>query len=149
VKVDINEIDPRLANVEFVCEATSCEKQDLWSKFHFGVRSINGQRCTCGADDFTRYSWESDNMGLQIEVGRFFGHPVVILVWFVKVNGLNVMFWEDTSRVVDHDIIKEWLRDNVAPKWDHGQRLAHTDAINFHHVIHASKEKEKKIHESA
>ena len=140
MKQDINKIDSRLSDVEFVCEATSCERQNLWEKFHYG---LGGGKCTCGADKYPHLPWEQDSMGRLIQVGTCFGHPVVISVVFAKINGLNVMFWENTSRVVDREMIQKWLDDNVSPSWD-GGRIAHTNAMNFHHVIDASKEKERK-----
>ena len=44
---------------------------------------------------------------------------------------------EAVSRVVDSEMIEKWLLDNCSPSYDNGTRRAHTNAMNFHHVLDA------------
>jgi hypothetical protein len=118
--------DQFLKETEFVVEATHNESHLLWEKF-----------CTQSMykTELNKYNWEQINPGYLICVGDFHGFPVNISCFWYRINGVMVMFYEDVSRIVDHEMIKEWLKKNCAPRWDKGTRLAHTNATNFHNVL--------------
>ncbi len=115
-----------MLKTQFVVEATGCEVLMLWGQF-------STESMTKGKDN--TYTWVQHYQGHMITVGEFHGFPVTIALRWFTINGVLVMFWEPISRVVDHEMIKDWLLANCAPRWDHGTRLAHTNAMNFHHVL--------------
>lgn len=113
-------IDPRFADTVFVIEATSCEQQMLWE-----------------ANDKTkRLKWEPDSGGLFETIGEVAGRPICIFVFWAKLNGHRVAFWDATSQLVDYVMIETWWAKTCAPRYDGGHRLAATNATNFHHAIH-------------
>ena len=112
----------RLKDVVFVIEATSFEQLALWKEHSKQGKGI--------------IDWEEDNSGYAETVGEFGGYPVVINVSFARLNGYRIMFYYAMSKVVNHDMIKDWLKNNCNPKQDEGTRDAHADAMNFSHAIH-------------
>jgi hypothetical protein len=69
-------------------------------------------------------------------IGKLDKRPVCLSLFWWKINGVLIMVHNCTSQVVDHAMIEKWLEKNCAPRWDKGTRLAHTNADNFHHVLH-------------
>lgn len=115
--------DPRFKETFFLVEASSFERQCLWKRRH----------------DLT--SWEDQNSGYMGQIGILARRPVVISVFWARINGRLVGFWESTSQVVDHEMIEKWFEKNCAPpKWDNGTRRARCDAMNFHFCMHAIQE---------
>jgi hypothetical protein len=120
-------MDPRFAHTEYVVEATSAEKYFLW-ELHAG-----------------KNTWEQGSSGLVIEIGKLGGplqekRPIVICCWWERINGMNVLFWEATSQLVDYRMIEEWFKQNCYP-YEHGSgRAAKTDAMNFHSCLYYSKQ---------
>ncbi len=107
------------ANVEGVVEATRFEAFCLWKQWH----EENG------------YHWYSENHGPLITVGHLEGRPVAIAPLLHTVNGKCIMFLEATSVVVDWDMIREWLKENVPSVCD-GEYVKIWDAGNFHCLVH-------------
>lgn len=103
-----------------IVEATSCEKRSLWNEWH------------CDR----RYTWVADTAGYGICVGEFGGMEVWISISWATVNGVHVMFYEDTSMVVDHRLINQW-KDQIIEsiKNESGAKVVCSDAANFHNVF--------------
>lgn len=116
------ERDQRLRDTKFVVEATSCECQFLWERW--------SEDALYQAGPYPRVSWEQLNPGWWEEVGKLHGRPVCVSIWWNRINGELVMFWEATSELVDIGIVKAWLAKRCSPE-------VHTNASNFHLVIHA------------
>jgi len=78
-------------------EATDFEAITLWKEWHH-------------APTFMRkpLRWEAISLGFWQEVGKLAGFPVCVTVSFAKVEGALVAFYDATSRVVDHDMVKDW-----------------------------------------
>lgn len=114
--------DQRFSETFFLVEASSCEKLYLWKEWH------------------KRVKWEEQSSGCFGQVGKLSGRPVVISVFWAKIDGRLIGFWESTSQVVDYKMIEKWFSKNcVPPKWD-GTRHARCDAMNFHLCIQAIRE---------
>jgi hypothetical protein len=120
--------DVRYTLTEFVVEATSCEQLAIWDDWH------------------EKMGWAQDGMGrgetigfLSLARGK---RPVILSVSWNVLDGHRVMFWHICSRYADTKMVDEWLCKYVAPRWDNGTRLAHTNAMNFHHVLNYLREKE-------
>jgi len=133
------DIDPRFAETKFVVEATGCEQLNLWSQYshHGSLDHIPP------FDPTRRYEWVQDNLGASVEVGKFNGEPVRITVFWMIIEDMRVAFWNPCSNVIDRRMIDRWLMQHCAPTWG-GGRLAHTNAMNFHHVLHTVDEWKKK-----
>ena len=82
------------------------------------------------------YDWEQLNPGFWEVVGHVAGEPVCVSVFWYKINGFMITFYEATSRMVDHEMVDKWMEQKCNPKWDKGTRQAHCNAANFHHVLH-------------
>lgn len=121
------EIKQRLRDTKFVVEASSSEQQFLWEHYCKEAMYSIPQR--------NKYDWKQLNPGWSETVGHISGRPIVVGINWAEVNGVLVMFWEGISQLVDYAMIDYWIRSVCSPTWDKGTRLAHTDAMNFHHVL--------------
>lgn len=122
------EFKKRLQETQFVVEATSNEMQMLWEKFSDQAMYKN--------PDFNKFRFDQLNPGVVETIGKLDKRPVCISLFWWRIDGVMVMCWECTSQVADHAMIEKWLEKHCAPRWDNGTRLAHTNATNFHHVLH-------------
>lgn len=110
-----------LKDTFFVVEATNFECLALWREWHKAI------------------PMKQDSMGFVETIGEVNGKPVCICLTRYNIWDKWVVFYEATSIMVDHDMIRRWLDENVlrhCPKWN-GGRIAHTDAMNFHHCVDA------------
>lgn len=97
-------------DVVYVIEATNFEQFALWQ--------LNEEsRCI--------QSWEQINPGFSTVIGYVGDMPVVVSVFCAKLNGHKVAFYESTSLIVDHDMVRKWI-DHYNPNPER-----HTDAGNF------------------
>jgi hypothetical protein len=76
--------------------------------------------------------WEDDPRGLALVLGEVAGMPVNVSFSWGRLNGFLVLFYDAVSLVVDRGMVDRWLLKHCNPKWDHGRRRAHCDAMNFH-----------------
>lgn len=121
--------DERFKYTMFVVEANSYEAQALWYVWHDSPRFKQPP-----------VTWEQVNPGFLSTIGQIGDKPVCIDMFWNLVNGVPVLFYHPTSKMVDWDMIEEWLKNNCNPRYDNNHRRAHTDAQNFHHMVHATKE---------
>jgi hypothetical protein len=113
--------DHRFKNTGFVVEANSFEEHTLWREYHKSE------------------VWEQETAGLMIEVGKVNELPVCISCTWSIINGMRVLFWDATSRMVDHKMIEAWFEENCCPRWANDTRVAKTNAMNFHRAVDASR----------
>lgn len=106
-------------DVVYLVEANSYEKLMLWGEYY---DSPTAERAHC----FT--TWEQESSGWGITVGFIEDMPVCVSISYAKLNGKRVMFYTDTSTVVDHRMIEKWLR--------HFTQAPECNAMNFHHCLH-------------
>jgi len=118
--------DERFKDTIFAVEATGYERLALWREFR---------------DQFGEKNWEEDSMGFSQQVGELAGLPVMVTVFFTKIFGQRVCFYESESMVTHYDMVKTWVMNQCNnPKWYNGYRTAQADAMNFHHAIDAARE---------
>ncbi len=110
-------VDPRLKDTEFLIEADHFSQLSLWEKCH------------------TLVKWEEDSRGIFFTIGNLAGHPIAVNLSWAKLNGHRICFYSADSRVVDWQMIREWLDKICYPLWDNGTRHARTNAMNFHHCF--------------
>lgn len=124
--------DKRLDDTFFCVEATSNEVQHLWQE-------LNQER---------GISWKEMN-GFMIESGQIdiVGKgkmPVCVCLNFNLIRGKLICFYEATSRYVDHDMVEQWLKENVIKdkKWGGGRGII-CNSSNTHHMLHAIQDSQK------
>ncbi len=97
-------------DVVFVIEATNFEHVALW-QLNEESKHIK--------------SWEDISLGFGTTIGYVGDMPVTVFVFCSKLNGHKVAFYESTSLIVDHDMVRKWI-DHYNPNPER-----HTDAGNF------------------
>lgn len=125
-------LEKLLAHVDFVVEATSCETQLLWEKHH------------------REHDWASSSSGgYGVTIGKLMDKPVVVTMTFYRIKGYLVGFYEATSVVVDHDMVKAWVERcvKVVAQSQHS-RDRHCDANNFHQCLHCLSGLDKKAEQA-
>ena len=113
-----------IAKTRAIVESTDNEKMYLWHKWHKekGV------------------TWVQDCCGYGIHVGDLGDMPVWISIHWATVDGIHIMFYHDTSMVVDHRLIKDWVDKTIQDIMKGGaERVVKTDSGNFHQVFHQLK----------
>jgi len=89
----------------------------------------------------TKVSWEHMPEGNRHQVGNVGSRPVVIQIFWVRINGKLIGFWEATSQIVDYEMIDKWFRENCnPPKWNKGRLNARCNPANFHLCVNAIEE---------
>ncbi len=117
--------DPRFKETFFLVQATHFEKHQLWKEWHKSV------------------DWQQEDAGYGQEIGTLADRPVVLSVFWVRINGRLVAFWELTSGVADYIMAENWFSQYCTPaKWD-ATRSAKCNASNFHLCIQAIEEENK------
>jgi hypothetical protein len=103
-------IETVLALTEFVVEASSFEKQTLWSSH----KHLN---------------WIDSPFGRFIHITEIDNRPVTILFTISEINDLIVLFWSPSSQLVDYKAIEEWFIKNCNPLYDNDTQRANTNAM--------------------
>lgn len=93
--------------------------------------------------------WEFDNQGGFLHVGDLILKddsecPVNIMLRFAIVNDIRICFYHPCSRMVDFDMINDYLFEHFPVKYDQGTRRAFEDAENFHNVYSFLKQERNK-----
>lgn len=73
--------------------------------------------------------WEAQSVGRCYTIGELAGFPICICIFFAKIDGEPVAFVEATSRVVDHEMVRQWIKANAKPD----ARV--TDAMNWRNAL--------------
>jgi len=114
VTVSLVDVDTSvLDDVVYFVEATRCERHLLWQE-----NKRQGY-----------VEWEEAKLpGFFIQVGqlslRKSKTAIMVEFEFVRLNGLLVAFFEATSLIVDHSMVREWFKN-------HYPYTNTTDANNF------------------
>lgn len=128
------EMSEFLEGVVGVVEANSYERHMLWDE--------NRRR---DQPD----TWETISPGLLETVGHLGEMPVCISLLKVRVGGQLLLMMHPTSRVVDHEMVREWMRKTLPRSafWPDGH-VNCVDAMNFHNVFRAPAAREQSEHSS-
>lgn len=128
-------LDERLKEVFYLVEANSHETQKIWEDNEFNI------------SDYTRSTWdtnfvlenkkhhvfEQDMKGYVITIGKVLDEPIVLSIFYYKIDKLLVGFYEATSNLVDHRIVEEWFNIHCNPMYD--ERRCRCNAQNFHNCL--------------
>lgn len=115
-----DEIAAYISTVDAVCEATSFEQHCLWREntTERGVR------------------WQDAGHGYLATVGHLGEHPVCISLLTAIIQDRIFLFYHATSRVVDHDMVRAWLQENLpVSAFNNRGDLNHSDATNFWNLV--------------
>lgn len=121
----MDKFEKLLKETEYVVEATSAETFFLWERHAADHKMFETPYPKC--------KWEQLPTGYAETIGTVKGHPVCVCCMWNRIDGHLVMFYEVTSRMVDHDMVEKWLEKKCNPQWQ-GCR-AYCDANNFGHVL--------------
>lgn len=131
-------VEQLLDKATFIVEASSFEQLMLWQQHARGsIFSVVDKNHNLA---FEQLSWEQSGGGSLVTVGYHCRQPVCISLSWCRIDGQIIMFWEPTSRVVNHEMIEKWLKEHFTRKYDQGTRWASCDANNFGHCLSAIKE---------
>lgn len=108
--------DEDRTQTKWLVEATDFEQLTLWCKWSAGNKATN-------------LIWEQDCRGRIETIGKLNKKPVAVCIFWYRIEGVAVGFYEATSVVVDHDMVRNWL-EKTYPK------AQFTNASNFHHCAH-------------
>lgn len=118
-----------LKDVEWLIEATSEERFNLWKDYH----------------NDPKYDWKEVGSGYGYEIinlkieGSDKIQSEVLPVWvefsFAIINGHKICFYTSNSRLVHHGYIESFLTTYFQRTHDNYTRWNHTDSTNFHNCI--------------
>jgi hypothetical protein len=108
--------EERIAKTEYLVEADSFAILKLWQHFSHEMPNKFGS--------WPRYSWKQQQPSCGIEVGQLAGYPVMLSLEWNVVGGALLCFFSSPSRVVDHEMIRDFLVK-------HFPNVPRTDAANF------------------
>ena len=161
----LGDIDPSLADIVFMVEATSTEYHDLWlnwskqspnnieplddkivelilpSSIMTSVKELNQKIKNA---KHTRVNWEQISSGFMVTIGQIKKMPVCIRFRFAFINGKKICFYECTSRMADRTMIEDWLISRFQLTNDNYTRWNHVDAMNFHNCVNSLDDLDKK-----
>lgn len=107
--------DPRFKKTAYVVEATDCERNMLWREWAPFI------------------PWLQDSYGMNVTVGKLGDHPVCVNISWDILNDRRVMFYSDSSMVVDHRMVEKWIKENLPQCFDNV--CWSTNATNFSHCL--------------
>lgn len=131
------DLSVQVEEAEYLVEATHQEKHSFWAQWH------------------KRLDWEGISMGHSLIIGwlrtiptgkrlrtlkafkNLEARPINVCVFFARLNGVLVGFYEVVSTLSDQDVVDEWLETlpNVKKAKKAGDRAPHCNADNFHHCL--------------
>lgn len=79
--------------------------------------------------------WSSNLSGLMTCVGILADNQVWLSLSTAVIGGHKILFYHATSSVVDHGMVKSWLKARLPNTAFDGDRLNNTNAMNFHNVF--------------
>lgn len=107
-----DDIELMIQQTTLIVEATSYEKLCLWQEWH------------------TKCVWDQILTGILPTIGKLDGRPIVVSLFWARINGKMVLFYEPTSQLVDHLMIDKWFRETFpcAVGYEKEWKI---DAMNF------------------
>ncbi len=105
--------------VEAIIEATSYESLKLWCEFFEYPREPHMKLFQ---------TWQQSNPGHLCTIGQRDGNPICVCIDFNILDGKRYCFWEPTSELVDHKMIKKWFK---FIETEINRDIPKSDAMNF------------------
>lgn len=111
--------DALFQDVAFIVEADNTTKHLLWYMHYHNPEGTSKIK-----------TWRDDTSGFIICIGYCAERPVCVSVFYAFLNDKRVMFYSDSSAIVDHNLIDDWVRTNA-------KGIGICDAMNFAHCLNA------------
>lgn len=154
-KNTLGEIRPEFKDVVYFVSATSEEQFNIWQDYSkesiTNIEPISDDFIEALPDNFKsrveklnnqvkraqhkRVDWVQVSAGFGLTIGSLDKRPVVVCFSFAYINGHKICFYEDTSEIVDHKMIEDWLISKFQLTHDGYTRWNHTNATNFHNCV--------------
>jgi hypothetical protein len=116
---------------EYLVEATSNESHHIWQEWSLQAKHSNEK--VNKHYNHERFPWEQGK-GFCEQIGTLDKRPVIITIFWNRINGHQIGFWSMDSQVCDYKMAKEWLKKTFPG-------ISSTDAGNFHNVIRIIQDK--------
>ncbi len=120
-------MDDRLSQALLRIELNDFEQHTVWRDF-----SPQAQEWRRKQDTTQLTTWESHSSGFRVQVGAMGKKPIWLSISFATLDGVLVMFYHPTSKVVDYDQIDAWLDEHLPQTKG---KMGH-DAMNFCNFVH-------------
>ena len=165
----LGEIAPEFKDVVFFVEATSTERNTLWSEWATqsmaNIEPISEEMMSLiqekldseilyerilklnrkvKGNSHPRVDWGQIYAGVVITIGHVGKLPICVSFNFAFINGKKICFYEATSQVVNHKMIEDWIISKFQLTHDKYCRWNHTNAVNFHNCVHSLDNLDKK-----
>ncbi len=103
-------LDALLAEAVYMVEADDFARLKLWEENHKRFKT-----------------WEEINPGHVLHLGSFpDGRPVIMVIWYNRLDGKVIGFYEVTSEVADWGLVNDFFKTRDKKT---------TNAINFGHAL--------------
>jgi hypothetical protein len=124
-KKEINE-------TEYLIEANSNESHYIWRDWALQAKYSNER--VNSHYNHERFPWEQLGMGYCKQIGKLDKRPVMITIFWNRINGHLIGFWTMDSQVCDYKMAEKWL-DKTFPG------VPRTDATNCGHALRVIQDK--------
>lgn len=122
-RVDLSDDESLVKDLEGVvgfCDATHEEVHGIWSRFvDHRVPPVTWQQ----------------NSGHGRCIGHIDGRDIFVSLIFNTIAGHRICFYNATSAVVDHDMVRAYIEAIAPDSAKIGGKLNHSDATNFANVL--------------
>lgn len=99
-----------IRETEYLIEADHDKSFYLWQEWALQAKRM----CERVEEKHERVTWEQ-GIGITEQIGTLDERPVMITVFWNKINGHQIGFWSMESQVTDHKMAEEWL-EKTFPK---------------------------------
>jgi hypothetical protein len=116
-----------IGETEYLVQATSNETHGFWQRFALQAKSMCATSRELTTPGYKRYDWEQ-GVGMCEQIGTLDERPVMISIFWNKIDGHAIGFWEMTSQVCDYKMAEEWLNKTF-------KDVPRTNSSNFFHAL--------------
>lgn len=128
-QADDDEQARNIRETVYIVEATSFEKSCLWERWAFNNRYSRVFPDPKNPENAHRVHWADISLGFWKQLGELAGSPVCVSVFFARILGKTIAFYEGSSQVVDMRMVEAWL-DEEFPN-----ARGRVNAQNFHNCV--------------
>lgn len=127
-RLQLDEEDARkILETEFIVEGSHEDSFNFWKMWHSVLSVVQ------------------DGRGFGQQIGELGGYPVCVTVFWHIVEGKRVAFVAGSSRVVDHTMVEEWVKEtfpvfkrhqDARAAGDYNDMYPMANMSNIHHCLH-------------
>lgn len=124
------ELRERFNKTVAVIKATDAERLFLWMEWAIGSAWDDVEQVKRGKPH-AKLVWEQMSSGYYEEIGRVDNNIVGLTMFWARIAGQVVCFWETSSAVADARLAERFL----AARFGRLRRPVVTNAMNFHNAV--------------